>query len=60
MRDAPFSLREEATITDASERSQIIEYIRDMTQELSELADRAQCAPLGDALREVSRTAQAL
>jgi len=60
MSDKPHSLPDDGAITDLSDRTQVIEYIRDMTNQLSELAERAQCPPLSDALRQVSQTVDAL
>ena len=41
-----------ADIIDAAQRAEVIDYIREMTKELSVLAERAQCAPLSDCLRQ--------
>ncbi|UDF04563.1 hypothetical protein [Asticcacaulis sp. AND118] len=47
-------------IIDAAQRAEVIDYIREMTKELSVLAERAQCAPLSDCLRQAYDKANAL
>lgn len=49
-----------AYITDSEQREAVIRYIRDMTKELSVLAERAQCPPLSDCLRKAYQKAGGL
>ncbi|WP_298326003.1 hypothetical protein [Asticcacaulis sp.] len=61
MSDTPAPLPEPtAYITDSEQREAVIRYIRDMTKELSVLAERAQCPPLSDCLRKAYQKASNL
>jgi hypothetical protein len=61
MSDTPSPLPEPtAYITDDTQRAEVIRYIRDMTKELSVLAERAQCPPLSDCLRKAYQKASTL